>query len=69
MKSEFSKAVQEAVQQFGHVHIEESGADSLLVHHDDKNTLVNIAQTLENKNFHSVLRENETTSFIEIMNK
>ncbi|CAM4174270.1 hypothetical protein BAMA_19585 [Bacillus manliponensis] len=69
MKSEFSKSVQEAIQQFEHVHIEQSGVDSLLVHHNDKNMLTNIAKTLENKHFHSTLRENGTASFIEVINK
>lgn len=69
MKSEFSQSVQEAVRHIEHVHIERSGADSLLVHHDDESKLEEIAQTLTNHDFHAILRQNGIDSFIEVTNQ
>ncbi|MDM5189091.1 hypothetical protein QUF99_17760 [Bacillus sp. DX4.1] len=69
MKSDFLQAVNEAIGNIEHIHIEESGADSLLIHHDNAQQLENIAEMLENKKFHSVIRQNENTSFIEVINR
>ncbi|WP_459502308.1 hypothetical protein [Bacillus sp. C1] len=68
MKPEFLQAIHEAIGNIEHIHIEESGADSLLIHHDDAGQLGQIAETLENKKFRSTIRNNGTTSFIEVIN-
>ncbi|PEY39516.1 hypothetical protein CN354_08970 [Bacillus cereus] len=69
MKSDFLQAIHEAIGNIEHIHIEESGADSLLIHHDDVRQLEQVAETLENKKFHSTIRNNGTTSFIEVINR
>ncbi|MDZ5607952.1 hypothetical protein U2I54_12785 [Bacillus pseudomycoides] len=69
MKHDFLQAVHEALGNVEHIHIEETGADSLLIHHDDVHQLEQVAETLENKNFHSVMRQNGNTSFIEVLNR
>ncbi|KEK22642.1 hypothetical protein [Bacillus gaemokensis] len=69
MKPDFLQAVNEAIGNIEHIHIEESGADSLLIHHDDARQLEKVAERLENKKFHSVIRQNENASFIEVINK
>ena len=47
MKPEFLKAVHDAIGNVEHIHIEESGADSLLIHHDDAQQLQQVAKALE----------------------
>ncbi|PDY46000.1 hypothetical protein [Bacillus pseudomycoides] len=69
MKPDFLQAVHEAIGNVEHIHIEESGADSLLIHHDDARQLEQVAEALENKKFHSTIRNNGTTSFIEVINR
>ncbi|MDM5155531.1 hypothetical protein QUF88_17520 [Bacillus sp. DX1.1] len=69
MKPDFLQAVNKAIGNMEHIHIEESGADSLLIHHDDVQQLEKVAEVLENKQFHSVIRQNENTSFIEVTNR
>ncbi|EMA6343489.1 hypothetical protein ACO11K_002270 [Bacillus cytotoxicus] len=69
MKPDFLQAIQNAVGHIEHIHIEESGVDSLLIHHDDPNKLTQVAKTLESQKFHSVIRHNGSTSFIEVTNK
>ncbi|MBO1628442.1 hypothetical protein COE15_18805 [Bacillus cereus] len=69
MKHDFLQAVNQAIGKVEHIHIEESGADSLLIHHDDVRQLKQVAETLENNNFHSVMRQNGNTSFIEVVNR
>ncbi|PEF76528.1 hypothetical protein CON94_04980 [Bacillus pseudomycoides] len=69
MKPDFLQAVNEAIGKVEHLHIEESGADSLLIHHDDVRQLKQVAETLENNNFHSVIRQNGNASFIEVLNR
>ncbi|HEK9099987.1 hypothetical protein KFD70_10145 [Bacillus pfraonensis] len=69
MKPDFLQAVNQAIGNIEHIHIEESGADSLLIHHDDAQQLKQVAETLERSNFHSVMRQNGDTSFIEVLNR
>ncbi|MBC6971226.1 hypothetical protein H9I32_01970 [Bacillus sp. Xin] len=69
MKPDFLQAINQAIGNVAHIHIEESGADSLLIHHDDAQQLKHVAETLENHNFHSVMRQNGDTSFIEVVNR
>lgn len=69
MKPEFLHAINEVIGNIDHIHIEESGADSLVIHHDDVQKLKQIAEMLESKKFHSVFRQNETSPFITVINR
>ncbi|KFN03640.1 hypothetical protein D0U04_19825 [Bacillus clarus] len=69
MKPDFLQAVHEAIGNIEHIHIEESGVDSLLIHHDDAQQLKQVAETLENKNFRSTIRTNGNASYIEVLNR
>ncbi|UDW01585.1 hypothetical protein FHQ13_004000 [Bacillus cereus] len=69
MKPEFLKAVHDAIGNVEHIHIEESSADSLLIHHDDAQQLQQVAKTLENNNFCSALRTTGDASYIEVLNR
>ncbi|MEH7460156.1 hypothetical protein CON65_15260 [Bacillus pseudomycoides] len=69
MKPDFLQAVHKAIGNIEHIHIEESGSDSLLIHHDDVQKLQQVAETLENQKFHSTIRNNGNTSFIEVINR
>ncbi|WP_002146521.1 hypothetical protein [Bacillus cereus] len=69
MKPEFLKAIHDAIGTVEHIHIEESGADSLLIHHDDAQQLKQIAETLEHNNFHSTIRTAGDASYIEVLNR
>ena len=68
MKPEFLKAVHDAIGNVEHIHIE-SGADSLLIHHDDAQQLQQVAVALENNNFRSALRTTGNASYIEVLNR
>ena len=69
MKPEFLKAVHDAIGNVEHIHIEENGADSLLIHHDDAQQLQQVAKALENNNFRSALRTTGNASYIEVLNR
>ncbi|MFL0403845.1 hypothetical protein ACH0BP_19370 [Bacillus nitratireducens] len=69
MKPEFLKAIHEAIGNVEHIHIEESGADSLLIHHDDAQQLKQVAETLEHNNFRSTIRTTGGASYIEVLNR
>lgn len=69
MKPEFLQDVYKAVGSIEHIHIERSGSDCLLIHHDDVQTLEQVAETLENQKFHSTIRNNGIASFIEVINR
>ncbi|HHT7237247.1 MULTISPECIES: hypothetical protein [Bacillus] len=69
MKPEFLKAIHEAIGNVAHIHIEESGADSLLIHHDDAQQLKQVAETLEHNNFRSTIRTTGDASYIEVLNR
>lgn len=69
MKPNFLQSVHKAIGNIEHIHIEESGSDSLLIHHDDVQKLQQVAETLENQKFHSTIRNNGNTSFIEVINR
>ncbi|MDH4422046.1 MULTISPECIES: hypothetical protein [Bacillus] len=69
MKPEFLKAIHDAIGNVEHIHIEESGSDSLLIHHDDAQQLKHVAETLENHNFRSALRTTGDASYIEVLNR
>ncbi|MBE7105253.1 MULTISPECIES: hypothetical protein [Bacillus] len=69
MKPEFLKAIHEAIGNVEHIHIEESGADSLLIHHDDAQQLKQVAETLESNNFRSTIRTAGDASYIEVLNR
>ncbi|PEX84424.1 hypothetical protein [Bacillus cereus] len=69
MKPEFLKAVHNAIGNVEHLHIEESGSDSLLIHHDDAQQLKQVAEKLEHNNFRSTIRSTGDASYIEVLNR
>ncbi|PEW01140.1 hypothetical protein CN425_13720 [Bacillus cereus] len=69
MKPEFLKAVHTAIGNVEHLHIEESGSDSLLIHHDDAQQLKQVAEKLEHNNFRSTIRSTGDASYIEVLNR
>ncbi|PFN21888.1 hypothetical protein [Bacillus cereus] len=69
MKPEFLKAVHNTIGNVEHLHIEESGSDSLLIHHDDAQQLKQVAEKLEHNNFRSTIRSTGDASYIEVLNR